>query len=940
MSKKNKKSTIEKSSPLKVLLPVICGFAVIAVAAVIIAVATAPKKSAKVSKPNEAYVTIGDYKVSRQEMYEALKSGSGLTTLQEMIDTELLKDVTVSDEEKESIYNKIVYGDESLYEDMTEEEAAKAKAEEKETYYMSLSSMGYLTEEDQNAYIDLQIKRYAYALEKYTASVEANDFTDEQYKEKFLDGKDQYEDRAVAIVLAFNTSEQIEAYFKMVGINTDWEKLSVLEDVATLNDEKATLNEELTQLKAEYDELEDEAAKESKQAEITAKEEAIEAKETEAATLKATAKLSDKEITLKYIELYNAMYAYYISANAYANGDKLLVEGTHYTVEETSVSFNIDAIKALEESNSHVKLIYTLEEAQKIDKDPTNYGSATAAGCTLDCVLFEDLYVASELVEVEGGEKQLPNVYTKEAEVMTNTLYFLAYKIDLLKGEEVPEMTAEEKAEIKAELMEENFGENEETKALLELRQANGLVIYDRYINATYGAAYNYLYETALELTDYPEYASEGKKNNKLAFAYNKTNGETVEVTADDFFDKLCARYGAQATLAKMNSYLSLTNHDYNIIYDPYTNEILDKESYKAIRDGFDIYNLYYYGQLTTVKEFKYAFENDVFESYGFPASYGWENFLHDYMLLSDDKALVGSLCLSQADTYYAYAKYPTEKIQEEMQKIYDKYYSMNVINILVTVDYDFNNVPDAYDTEEGATQESWTDDQVALAKELTELIYEKRDESGDEEATTLVTKLQAMAKLYHNAACDDATWGKYIAAGLKLTVENSTSYTSSSALVEEFHTAMATIYKDIEAGNGTKAIGENDAENAIYDKDEAFATMYGFHKVAVTGTSERVKIDDNNGTDLSVLTIELFKEHLKDSTTLTDTQNKAIETYLEPAITNYGTDNVNGLIKWELRKANASILSFSDNAILANYNKYEEIYKAYIDSKLAEDAE
>lgn len=938
MSKKNKKSTIEKASPLKVILPVVCGLAVIAIVAVIIAVVTAPKKSAKVSKPNATYVTIGDYKVSRQEMYEALKSGSGLTTLQEIIDTDLLAGVTVTPEEKAEIYDKIVYGDESNYKDMTDEEKEDAKAKEKETYYMSLASMGFMTEAEQQNYVDLQILRYKYALEQYKQAVEAEDFTDEQYEEKFLDGKNQYEDRAVAIVLAFNTSEQVEAYLKMVGLNTNWEKLAVLEEVEELNGRKATLVDELAQLKAEYDALEDEAAKEAKQGEIEAKETAIKENETEATLKKTNAKLTAKEVTLKFIELYNAMYAYYIGANAYANGDKLLVEGTHYTVESSEVVFNVEAIKALEESNSHVKLIYTLAEAQKIDKDPTNYGSATASGCTLDCVLFDDLYVASELEQVEGGDKQLPNVYTKEAEVMTNSLYFLAYKIDLLKGETVPAMTAEEKAAIKNELIEENFNENIETKYLIELRQANGLTIYDRYLNGTYKAAYTYLYETALELTDYPEYASEGKKSNKLAFSY-KANGKVNEVSADELFELLSARYGAQATVAKANSYFVLSNHDWNIIYDPYTNKVLDKESYKNVKDGFNVYNLYYYGQLTSVKEFKYAFENGVFESYGFPASYGWENFMHDYMLLNDDNALVGSLVLSQADTYFEYSKYPTEKINEEMQKIYDKYYSMNVINILVTVDYDFNNVPDAYDTKDGAVQDNWTDEQVALAKELTELVNNKRDESGDENATTLVTKLQAIAKLYHNATCDDATWGKYIAAGLKLTVENAQSYTSSSGLVEEFHTAMAAIYKYIEAGNGAKGIGENDSETAIYDKDEAFATMYGFHKVAIIGTSERIAIDENNGKDLSVLTIDLFKQHLKDSTTLTDTQNTAIETYLEPAITAYGTDNVNGLLKYELRVANADKINFADSNILVNYNKYQEIYKAYIDKQLAEAA-
>ena len=127
MSKKTKKqSTIAKSNPFKVVLPVLCGLVIAVIVAVVISVATAPAKSAKVSNAKETYVTIGSYKVSKQEMYEALKSGSGLNTLQEIIDTDLLAGVTVSEEEAAEIKEELIYGSSDEYEDMTDEEIAEA----------------------------------------------------------------------------------------------------------------------------------------------------------------------------------------------------------------------------------------------------------------------------------------------------------------------------------------------------------------------------------------------------------------------------------------------------------------------------------------------------------------------------------------------------------------------------------------------------------------------------------------------------------------------------------------------------------------------------------------------------------------------------------------------------------------------------------------------
>ena len=112
MSKKqNKQSSVQQSSPLKVVLPVLIGLVVVLAVTIVIAIVSTPQKSAKVENANETFVTIGDHKITNQKMYEVLKSQYGINKAVEIIDSELLKDVVVSEEQRKAIIDELKYGE-------------------------------------------------------------------------------------------------------------------------------------------------------------------------------------------------------------------------------------------------------------------------------------------------------------------------------------------------------------------------------------------------------------------------------------------------------------------------------------------------------------------------------------------------------------------------------------------------------------------------------------------------------------------------------------------------------------------------------------------------------------------------------------------------------------------------------------------------------------
>ena len=1026
---KKKKSNLKPTSPVKVVLPVVIGLVVVLAVAVVLALVSRPQSSAKVDNPKATYFSVGDLKVTNQEMYESLRSNSGLNALTQIIDSELLKDVEVSDELYEEIYNETVYGDDIIAQNkkIAEKEAAleetqglertlfeeeiaslkadneKAKAKADATFSFNAKSLGLDTPEQIKEYITLVAKRRAYAKAEYAKWVkDGNDFSDTAYLNLFKekDTENSYDDLSLVLAVKFASLDQAKAYLALLsnpvytGSFTDgWKKVNDQLEIDNLKEEKTTLTNEINTIKSEIEDLnieaqtkeeelaaipeEDETAREEKgneiaaiQALVTEKQNSINTKNARISdieaelTLKQEASLmSDKEIVLAFIELYNIYYAYFLrgDVSTYFDGEgnlkdeyKLLKENVHFKIDEEYVTFDGDALRELAKNNGYAQFEFTSSQLTSL------FSSSISSLETLPVKPAEEEGEVEEGEgEAEGEEEEKAarvKFYTYSPASASNDAYYVALKIEKNPGlekselqaliDELEEASVERQAElneaIKAikdtlidELIESNYDADLETKFLLELRQSSDLKIFDRFLNATYKAAYDYLYGTTLAEKDYPEYKSDGGSSRKLAFSF-KANGSTVEYSAQKFFEYLQGMNPTSSVIAYLNQYVLLSNPDYNKVYNPYTNKVYNRDEYNSYMtsDYNTIYTGLYSGQIKSVKAFKFAFENDLFSSYGFTKKYGWKNFLSDYLNAKDEKYLAASLSISAAEENYYLSKYTNEDIQKEAQAIYDDYYSMKVFNMVISTDYDLNGSPDTYNLE--GTQKYFTEYQESLVQELTDLFYDAEILSKVT-GSTIEAKVTEVVKLYNKATYLDPTWGKFIAAGLKVKAEDSTSYTPASGLVELFNKEMVKIYKAIEESEeyGLGEWGEELANNG-YIYPTAFVTEFGYHRVTILGADERIYVDDEKSLDLSKLTIELYKTYQNDKDSLSETVQKAITTYLEPAITALGTTNSKNLLKQELRFTLADKISFNNDSQKAKYNAIEAAYTEYLNSLIA----
>ena len=307
---------------------------------------------------------------------------------------------------------------------------------------------------------------------------------------------------------------------------------------------------------------------------------------------------------------------------------------------------------------------------------------------------------------------------------------------------------------------------------------------------------------------------------------------------------------------------------------------------------------------------------------------------MKDYLNEPTEEFLAAVLAISEAEDNFYNTKYSNEEIQAEAQKIYDAYYSMKVLNMVISTDYDLDGKPDTFKLTEG-TQPYFTEYQMSLVQELSDKFYDAELLAATE-GETLEAKLKAINKLYNNATFQDPTWGKYIAAGLHAKVESSTTYTSSSSLVQEFHDEMARLYKEIEAADGFELgkFTEDESAAGYYDVD-VFTTAYGYHRVTILGADDRVYFGGDKSTDVTKLTMELYNKYQANKDDLSADEQKAVETFITPAISTIGTTNQKNLYKQDLRSTLFEQVKFASDSKKADYLSLEELYKAYLTKQI-----
>ena len=957
MSKKQKNtSSIKPSNPFKVVLPVLIGLVVVLAATVVIAIVSSPKKSAKVENPNDTFVTIGDYKITNQKMYEVLKSQYGINKAVEMIDEALLADVVVTAEQRKEIIDDIIYGENA--EELTDEE----KQLKKQVYENNLVLSGYDTEAKVDAYELLVCKRTLKAKALYAEYMKTNDYTADDYKAAYEE-LNPTEDTAFVIYITFASKEQGKKLLEQIGevlgdslkssttANYEGWEVANKKQLETERDEAAAKRDEAAKAKA--------ALEEAKAAEgLTPEqiEELQEIKDQQAIIndqqvivdrCNADLKLDAAEIAQIYIDLYNYVNAYYAkdfdpatyfdAEGKLVAGKETLVKGVHYNEEGEGdakyIKFNEEALKALNEANSHYQFFFNEEDAAKLDEKSDVLTSTGKFSTTI-----------MGLTAYGTADAKLKDVYTTEFKAMASGEYFLAYKFGGSNATEVPydftDKAVEDKkpsadllAKLKAHLVETKFNDDIETQMLLTFRQNNEVKFYDRFLNASYKAAYVYLYEKTLKVVDYPEYAENKKTSKELAFSY-KVNGQLVEVSAQKLFETLANQYGPQSTVKLVNAYALLANATYNEIYDPYQDKIYDKETYSNIVSGFNYYNLLY-GNLTTVKEYKYAFENGVFESYGFAKDYGWKNFVKDYLGEDNNEFLAAALSQSLAQQNYFVSEYDYEAIKTNMQKLYDEYYSLKAVNLLVYVNYDNNGTPDEFVSTED-TEDNWTALQIQLAEELVNFIYENKEEFSDaEKDTTLEKQLTAVVKKYNEASYTDSTWGKYLRAGLKVKLDSGEYKSSKTVPTESLNKEFGVIYQTLEK-SGEYKFGESSAYETPFDYGKVIDTEYGFYRVAITNAGKRIATGENGKTSLEGLTKEVYQQYL-DGTELQADVKTGLDYYFIASVNELYDSNQQNVLIAALRDTLTSKVTFENAAYKDIYAKMLECIKLNIEYAIKE---
>ena len=563
------------------------------------------------------------------------------------------------------------------------------------------------------------------------------------------------------------------------------------------------------------------------------------------------------------------------------------------TVDEVTVSpFYTYVLKDELLNNENFKFSWTEAEATEINATLANYLSVDSTNLT----------ISTKPTEAYKS-------YTVEP-VKVGNYYYLILKLEDFEQSDLFEKTADGENkkddngkyviadqalydEIVAKMTEELLTDNAINEMLYEKRYNHNVKFFDSYLEALYEYEYKYFYETTLKSTDYNEY-KKTKKNKKdvvVSFQTEAGNKKSVqEIKAQQLFEDLERKYAESSVASLVENYILITDTTLNSIYNPYTDTIINETSYKNLMNS----------EIQTLRK---NFESDYFtysylSYYGFtpnfPAEYGWKKFIKDYFVVENDQELLtastyGGSIYADALEAYIDTLATFDKINEAMKEAYDEWYSVSVINLIVSIDTNYDNNDSAENSAEILLKEkdNWTEEQIALAKELADLMYEVANQTN---GTSLSDQMTSLVTLYNEAAYEynETEWqtnkanntsiydynyfGKYKLQGLNVKFETANTYDSSSSIMEPFADECEKMWKQVEElGLLGKAL------DVPFVGGEAFATDYGYHKIAVLSADEKVELPNEDEVKLH-RALALYNAVVEEIATV----DENIETYKE----------------------------------------------------------
>ena len=216
------------SSILKKVLPVIAAIVLIIVIAIVVsAVKTGGEFAPSVSDAEKDYVKVSDkVSISREEMYEELKNGIGLSTIINMANKSILKEKTnkdnvsfydaVSNDDIDKEIEIATYGEDADLEALSAEDKTKKENDFKNTM---LTGYGYKTDEEIRNHYRLVLAKEAYARSVLAEEVD-NEDSDQYIKKETISDKyeSNYKKSYYAFIIPFVSEEQAKLALQQLRI--------------------------------------------------------------------------------------------------------------------------------------------------------------------------------------------------------------------------------------------------------------------------------------------------------------------------------------------------------------------------------------------------------------------------------------------------------------------------------------------------------------------------------------------------------------------------------------------------------------------------------------------------------------------------------------------------------------------------------------------------